>query len=92
MSDKAQQIQYRPREAENKYYLTRAAELYFSRNLFTLECDQTASLYFLSSDVRRVVIDQERKQNSIQNYVKDSSPPYMDSHCHLCVSRERAEQ
>jgi type IV secretion system protein VirB5 len=66
-------FQYRPQEAENKYYLTRWAELYFSRNRFTLELDQTASLYFLSSDVQRVVIDQERKQNSIQNYVKDSS-------------------
>lgn len=78
MTDKAQQIQYRPQEAENKYYLTRWAELYFSRNRFTLELDQTASLYFLSSDVQRVVIDQERKQNSIQNFVKDSSPPYGD--------------
>src|SRR5580692_5374993 len=37
-----------------------------------------ASLYFLNSDVQRAVIDQERKDNSIQNYVKDSSLPYVD--------------
>ena len=66
-------FQYRPQEAENKYYLTRWAELYFSRNRFTIERDQTQSLYFLNSDVQRAVIDQERKDNSIQNYVKDSS-------------------
>jgi type IV secretory pathway TrbF-like protein len=30
-------FQYRPQEAENKYYLTRWAELYFSRNRFTIE-------------------------------------------------------
>jgi hypothetical protein len=36
------------------------------------------SLYFLNSDVQRAVIDQERKDNSIQNYVKDSSLPYVD--------------
>jgi type IV secretory pathway TrbF-like protein len=71
-------FQYRPQEAENKYYLTRWAELYFSRNRFTIERDQTASLYFLNSDVQRAVIDQERKDNSIQNYVKDSSLPYVD--------------
>ena len=71
-------FQYRPQEAENKYYLTRWAELYFSRNRFTIERDQTNSLYFLNSDVQRAVIDQERKDNSIQTYVKDSSLPYVD--------------
>ena len=71
-------FQYRPQEAENKYYLTRWAELYFSRNRFTIERDQTQSLYFLNSDVQRAVIDQERKDNSIQNYVKDSTLPYVD--------------
>src|SRR6202048_880287 len=69
-------FQYRPQEAENKYYLTRWAELYFSRNRFTIERDQTQSLYFLNSDVQRAVIDQERKDNSIQNYIKDNSLPY----------------
>ena len=42
-------FQYRPQEAENKYYLTRWAELYFSRNRFTIERDQTDSLYFLNA-------------------------------------------
>jgi len=28
--------------------------------------------------VQRAVIDQERKDNSIQNYVKDSTLPYVD--------------
>src|ERR1700741_482286 len=40
-------FQYRPQEAENKYYLSRWAELYFSRNRLTIERDQTNSLYFL---------------------------------------------
>jgi type IV secretory pathway TrbF-like protein len=71
-------FQYRPQEAENKYYLTRWTELYFSRNRFTIERDQTNALYFLNSDVQRAVIDQERKDNVIQTYVKDSSLPYVD--------------
>jgi type IV secretory pathway TrbF-like protein len=70
--------QYRPQEVENKYYLSRWAELYFDRNRFTIERDQTHSLYFLNSDVQRAVIDQERKTNIIQTYVKDSSLPYVD--------------
>src|SRR5207244_11077114 len=68
---------YRPQEAENKYYLSRWTELYFSRNRFTIERDQTQSLYFLNSDVQRAVIDHERKDNSIQNYIKDSTLPYV---------------
>jgi type IV secretion system protein VirB5 len=71
-------FQYRPQEAENKYYLTRWAELYFSRNRFTIERDQTNSLYFLNGDVQRAVIDQERKDNIIANYAKDSSLPFVD--------------
>src|SRR6266568_7107284 len=71
-------FQYRPQEAENKYYLTRWAELYFSRNRFTIERDQTQSLYFLNSDVQRAMIEQERKDNFIQNYVRDSGLPFVD--------------
>jgi type IV secretory pathway TrbF-like protein len=71
-------FQYRPQEAENKYYLTRWAELYFSRNRFTVERDQTNSLYFLNGDVQRAVIDQERKDNIITNYTKDGSLPFVD--------------
>jgi type IV secretory pathway TrbF-like protein len=71
-------FQYRPQEAENKYYLTRWAELYFSRNRFTIERDQTNSLYFLNGDVQRAVIEQERKDNFIPTYIKDSTLPYVD--------------
>ena len=71
-------FQYRPQEAENKYYLTRWAELYFTRNRFTIERDQTQALYFLNGDVQRVVIDQERKDGTIGKYSTDSSLPFVD--------------
>jgi type IV secretory pathway TrbF-like protein len=71
-------FQYRPQEVENKYYLTRWAELYFSRNRFTIERDQTNSLYFLNGDVQRAVIEEERKGKIIQNYMKDGTLPYVD--------------
>ena len=70
-------FQYRPQEAENKYYLGRWAELFFSRNRFTLVRDQTASLYFMNSDVQRSVIEQERKAQTIPTYLKDSGLPYV---------------
>jgi type IV secretory pathway TrbF-like protein len=71
-------FQYRPQEAENKYYLTRWTELYFSRNRFTIERDQTDALYFLNGDVQRAVIAQEQKDKIIQTYRDDSTLPYVD--------------
>jgi type IV secretory pathway TrbF-like protein len=71
-------FQYRPQEAENKYYLTRWAELYFSRNRFTIERDQTSALYFLNGDVQRAVIKKERNDNIILTYRNDSTLPYVD--------------
>jgi len=71
-------FQYRPQEAENKYYLSRWAELYFSRNRFTIERDQMNTLYFLNGDVQRAVIDQERKDNVIESYVRGSGLPFID--------------
>lgn len=71
-------FQYRPQEAENKYYLTRWTELYFSRNRFTIEHDQTDSLYFLNGDVQRAVIAKEQKDKIIQTYRNDSTLPYVD--------------
>src|SRR3979409_613554 len=71
-------FQYRPQEVENKYYLTRWAELYFSRNRFTIERDQTNSPHFLNGDIQRAVIEQERKDKIIPAYIKDSTLPYVD--------------
>ena len=69
---------YRPQEAENKYYLTRWANLYFGRNRYTIERDQTQALYFLNADVQRDVVEQEQKSNTIADYIRDSTLPYVD--------------
>ena len=39
--------QYKPQEAENKYYLSRWANLYFQRNRYTIERDQTPGALLL---------------------------------------------
>jgi type IV secretory pathway TrbF-like protein len=71
-------FKYRPQEAENKYYLTRWAELYFGRDRFTIEREQTNALYFFAGELQRAVIDQEQKNNTIADYAKDSSLPFVD--------------
>lgn len=71
-------FKYRPEEVENRYYLTRWAELYFGRDRFTIERDQANALYFLNGQLQRAMIDQEQKKNIIADYAKDSSLPFVD--------------
>jgi type IV secretion system protein VirB5 len=70
--------QYKPQEAENKYYLARWATLYFERNRYTIERDQTAALYFLNGDVQHAVIEREQKDKTISKFSSDASLPYVD--------------
>ena len=70
--------EYKPQEAENKYYLSRWAALYFQRNRYTIERDQTQALYFLNSDVQQAVIRQEQLTKTIATFQQDSTLPYVD--------------
>ena len=69
---------YRPKEAENKYYLSRWTELYFSRNRYTIQRDFTNSLYFLNADVQRAVVEDYRKNKTIETFIRDMTIPYVD--------------
>jgi type IV secretory pathway TrbF-like protein len=69
---------YRPEEVENKYYLSRWTELYFGRNRYTIQRDFTNSLYFMNADVQRAVVEDYRKNKTIDAFVRDSSIPYVD--------------
>ena len=69
---------YRPKEAENKYYLSRWAELFFSRNRYTIQHDFTNSLYFMNADVQRAVVEDYRKNKTIDSFIHDSTIPYVD--------------
>ena len=64
---------YRPKEVENKYYLSRWTELYFGRNRYTIQRDFTNSLYFMNADVQRAVVEDYRKNKTIDAFVRDST-------------------
>lgn len=70
--------EFKPQEAEMKYYLSRWATLYFQRNRYTIERDQTASLYFLNSDVQAQVIRKEQQDKTIATFTEDATLPYTD--------------
>jgi type IV secretory pathway TrbF-like protein len=69
---------YRPKEGENKYYLSRWTELYFSRNRYSIQRDFTNSLYFLNADVQRAVVEEFRKNKTMETFIRDLTMPYVD--------------
>jgi type IV secretion system protein VirB5 len=58
--------------------LSRWAELYFGRNRYAIQRDFTNSLYFMNGDVQRAVIEQERKDKTIDSFVRDATQPFVD--------------
>jgi len=71
-------FRYRPKEAENKYYLSLWTELYFSRNRYSIQRDFTNSLYFLNPDIERAVVEEFRKNKTIETFIRDMTMPYVD--------------
>jgi len=72
------EFNYQPKEAENKYYLSRWAELLFGRNRYTIQRDLTNSLYFMNADLQRAIVENYRKNKTIDNFIHDSTMPYVD--------------
>jgi len=64
---------YKPQVAENRYYLGQWAQLYYSRNRFSIQKDFTHSLYFLNGDLQRTTMDRYSRDKIIQNFLGDPS-------------------
>jgi type IV secretory pathway component VirB8 len=69
---------YKPQEADNRYFLSQWARLFYSRNRFTIQKDLTQSLYFLNGDWQSAVIEQNKKSKLIEGFLLDSSAPNVD--------------
>jgi type IV secretory pathway TrbF-like protein len=69
---------YRPKEAENKYYLSRWAEFFFERNRYTIQRDFTNALYFMNADLQRAVVEEYRRSKTMDAFIQDSTMPYVD--------------
>lgn len=66
---------YKPQEADNRYFLSQWAQLFYSRNRFTVQKDFTKSLYFLNGDLQNQIIEQNKKSKTIETFLLDPSAP-----------------
>ena len=66
-------VEYRPREAEVRYFLNQFVEQYYSRNRSTLKRDYSRSLYFLDGRLADSIIEANRKSKALEQFLVGQS-------------------
>jgi type IV secretion system protein VirB5 len=71
-------FEYRPQDAEAKYFLTQFCQLYYRRNRYTINDDFSKSLYFLDGKLATDIIDAYKKNDVIKGFLVDQGKPGID--------------
>jgi len=71
-------FEYKPQDAEAKYFLSRFCTLYYRRNRYTIQDDFSKSLYFLDGKLADGILDAYRKDDIIKKFITNSSVPEID--------------
>jgi type IV secretory pathway component VirB8 len=71
-------LEYKPQDAEAKYFLTQFCRLYYRRNRFTIQDDFAKSLYFLDGPLANATLDGFSKSNGIKAFLSNQNGPDID--------------
>src|SRR5215475_10974700 len=71
-------FEYKPQDAEAKYFLSQFTKLYYRRNRYTIQNDFAKSLYFLEGKLANGILDTYRKDDIIRKFLTNSSAPEID--------------
>ena len=71
-------FEYKPQDAEAKYFLSQFCALYYRRNRYTMNDDFSKSLYFLDGKLASDIIDAYKKNGVIKSFLTDPSQPETD--------------
>jgi type IV secretory pathway TrbF-like protein len=71
-------FEYKPQDAEAKYFLSEFTTLYYRRNRFTIQNDFAKSLYFLDGKLANGILDAYRKDDIIRKFLTNTSAPEID--------------
>jgi len=71
-------LEYKPQDAEAKYFLSEFTRLYYRRNRYTIQNDFAKSLYFLDRKLANGILDAYRKDDIIRKFLTNSSAPEID--------------
>src|SRR2546429_1256490 len=71
-------FEYKPQDAEAKYFLSQFCNLYYRRNRYTIQDDFSKSLYFLDGKLADGILDAYRKGDIVRKFLTNSSAPEID--------------
>ena len=71
-------LEYKPQDAEAKYFLSQFCTLYYRRNRYTIQNDFSKSLYFLDGKLADGILDAYRKDDIIKKFIINTAAPEID--------------
>ena len=71
-------LEYKPQDAEAKYFLSQFSNLYYRRNRYTIQDDFSKSLYFLDGKLANGILDAYRKDDIIKKFIINTAAPEID--------------
>jgi type IV secretion system protein VirB5 len=71
-------LEYKPQDAEAKYFLSQFCALYYRRNRYTIQNDFSKALYFLDGKLADGILDAYRKDDIIKKFLMNTSAAEID--------------
>jgi type IV secretion system protein VirB5 len=71
-------LEYKPQDAEAKYFLSQFCALYYRRNRYTIQNDFSKALYFLDGKLAGGILDAYRKDGVIKKFLMNTSASEID--------------
>lgn len=71
-------LEYKPQDAEAKYFLSQFCALYYRRNRYTIQDDFSKALYFLDGKLANGILDAYRKDDIIKKFLMNTSASEID--------------
>ena len=71
-------LEYKPQDAEAKYFISQFCALYYRRNRYTIQDDLSKSLYFLDGKLADGILDAYRKDDIVKKFLTNSAAPEVD--------------
>ena len=71
-------LEYKPQDAEAKYFISQFCALYYRRNRYTIQDDLSKSLYFLDGKLADGILDAYRKDDIVKKFLTNTAAPEID--------------
>jgi type IV secretion system protein VirB5 len=71
-------LEYKPQDAEAKYFLSQFCALYYRRNRYTIQNDFSKALYFLDGKLADGILDAYRKDDIIKKFLMNTLAAEID--------------